>query len=256
MQVRGSITVHSVSLTPCPPAWSDKRADQQKQTLRTSRWCSWTQLTPVHVGPGRPRAPDLLHPTRSMNQTRASWIAEPAWPGRPSNGVQRLPPGGPVGARISQHRRFPSGFMAGCGVDRSWAGSSTSTRRQPETAGQAPWPRSGTRQAADSANGRQSPQVASQIRTQAARTGGPTPRSRCRPYRRRGLASVADHRHVTDHPSWAVEFVPRPVSGRRLSHCRGGRVDQATKPIGPRGSRDRRETVDPFDRVEESGRVG
>ena len=36
--------------------------------------------------------------------------------------------------------------MAGSGVDRSWAASSTSTRRQPETAGQAPWPRSGTRQ--------------------------------------------------------------------------------------------------------------
>jgi len=33
--------------------------------------------------------------------------------------------------------------MAGSGVDRSWA-SSTSTSRQPETAGQAPRPRSGT----------------------------------------------------------------------------------------------------------------
>jgi uncharacterized protein YbjT (DUF2867 family) len=37
--------------------------------------------------------------------------------------------------------------MARSGVDRSWADSSTSTRRRPETAGQAPWPRSGTRQA-------------------------------------------------------------------------------------------------------------
>src|SRR6186997_467090 len=37
--------------------------------------------------------------------------------------------------------------MAGSGVDRSWADSSTSTRRQPETAGQAPRPRSGTPQA-------------------------------------------------------------------------------------------------------------
>jgi hypothetical protein len=36
--------------------------------------------------------------------------------------------------------------MAGSGVDRSCAASSTSTRRQPETGGQAPWPRSGTRQ--------------------------------------------------------------------------------------------------------------
>jgi hypothetical protein len=35
----------------------------------------------------------------------------------------------------AQHRRFPSRFMAGSGVDRSWA-DSTSTRRQPETAGQ------------------------------------------------------------------------------------------------------------------------
>src|SRR6188768_3071545 len=36
--------------------------------------------------------------------------------------------------------------MAGSGVDRSWADYSASTRRQPEIAGQAPWPRSGTRQ--------------------------------------------------------------------------------------------------------------
>ena len=36
--------------------------------------------------------------------------------------------------------------MAGSGVDRSWADLSTSTRQQPETAGQAPWPRSGTPQ--------------------------------------------------------------------------------------------------------------
>jgi len=60
--------------------------------------------------------------------------------------------GGRIGrggcGRRAQHRRFPSRFMAmaGSGVDRSWAASSTSTRRQPETAGQAPWPCSGTRQ--------------------------------------------------------------------------------------------------------------
>lgn len=36
--------------------------------------------------------------------------------------------------------------MAGSGVDRSWAAFSTSTRQQLETAGQAPRPRSGTRQ--------------------------------------------------------------------------------------------------------------
>ena len=51
------------------------------------------------------------------------------------------------GRRV-RHHRFPSGSMAGSGVDRSWADSSTSTRRQLETAGQALWPRSGTRQAA------------------------------------------------------------------------------------------------------------
>ncbi len=34
--------------------------------------------------------------------------------------------------------------MAGSGVGRSWAASSTSTRRSPETAGHAPRPRSGT----------------------------------------------------------------------------------------------------------------
>jgi len=34
--------------------------------------------------------------------------------------------------RRGQHRRFPSWLMAGSGVDQSWAGSSTSTRRQPE----------------------------------------------------------------------------------------------------------------------------
>ena len=59
--------------------------------------------------------------------------------------------GGRIGhcscARRARHRRFPSRSMAGSGVDRSWADSSTSTRRQPETAGQTPWPRSGTRQA-------------------------------------------------------------------------------------------------------------
>jgi hypothetical protein len=66
--------------------------------------------------------------------------------------------------RRARHRRFPRWFMAGSGVDRSWAGSSTSTRlqpetlvqrhvrvlapgRQPETAGEPPWPGSGTRQA-------------------------------------------------------------------------------------------------------------
>ena len=38
----------------------------------------------------------------------------------------------------------PSRFVAGSGVDRSWAASSTSTRWRLETAGQAPCPRSGT----------------------------------------------------------------------------------------------------------------
>ncbi len=49
--------------------------------------------------------------------------------------------------RRARHRRFPSRLMAGSGVDRSWAGSSTSTRRRLETAGQAPCLGSGTRQA-------------------------------------------------------------------------------------------------------------
>jgi transposase InsO family protein len=43
----------------------------------------------------------------------------------------------------------PSRLMAGSGVDRSWVGLSTSTRRQPETAGQPAWQVSGTRQARD-----------------------------------------------------------------------------------------------------------
>ena len=36
--------------------------------------------------------------------------------------------------------------MARSGVDQSWADSSTSTKRQPEAAGQAPWQRFGTPQ--------------------------------------------------------------------------------------------------------------
>jgi putative transposase len=48
--------------------------------------------------------------------------------------------------RRARHRRSPSRFMAGSGVDRSWADSSTSTKRQHETADQAPRLRSGTRQ--------------------------------------------------------------------------------------------------------------
>jgi hypothetical protein len=38
--------------------------------------------------------------------------------------------------RHARHRRFPSRSIAGSGVDRSWAASSTSTKRQPEAAGQ------------------------------------------------------------------------------------------------------------------------
>jgi len=59
--------------------------------------------------------------------------------------------GGRIGhcgcGRRVRHRRFLSRFRAGSGVDRSWAGSSTSTRRPPETAGQPAWPHSGTQQA-------------------------------------------------------------------------------------------------------------
>src|SRR4051812_41252736 len=47
--------------------------------------------------------------------------------------------------RLVPERLLSSRSTAGSGVDRSWADSS-STRRQPETAGQAPWPHSGTRQ--------------------------------------------------------------------------------------------------------------
>ncbi len=39
----------------------------------------------------------------------------------------------------------PEPVRAGSGVDRSWVGSSTSTRQQLETAGQVPRPSSGTR---------------------------------------------------------------------------------------------------------------
>jgi putative transposase len=42
--------------------------------------------------------------------------------------------------------RFPGRSIAGSGVDRYWAASSTSTRRQLETAGQAPCPHSETPQ--------------------------------------------------------------------------------------------------------------
>src|SRR5689334_1463868 len=46
--------------------------------------------------------------------------------------------------RRAQHRRSLSRSMARSGGDRSWADSSTSTKQQPEAAGQAPWRRSGT----------------------------------------------------------------------------------------------------------------
>ena len=63
--------------------------------------------------------------------------------------------GGRIGrcgcGRRARHRRFPSRFMAGSGVDRSWAGSSTSTRRQPETAGRAGRVGGGRRRAGASA---------------------------------------------------------------------------------------------------------
>ena len=55
--------------------------------------------------------------------------------------------------RRARHRRFPSRSTAGSGVDRSWAGSSTSTKRQHETADQAPRRRSGTRQAPERVGG-------------------------------------------------------------------------------------------------------
>jgi hypothetical protein len=47
----------------------------------------------------------------------------------------------------ARHHRFPSRFRPGSGVDRSWADSSTSTRRRLETVGQASCLRSGTRHA-------------------------------------------------------------------------------------------------------------
>jgi len=59
---------------------------------------------------------------------------------RPHRALRLRPP-------RAQHHRFPSRFMAGSGVDRSWADSSTSTRRQPKTADPDPWPRFGTRHA-------------------------------------------------------------------------------------------------------------
>jgi transposase InsO family protein len=47
-------------------------------------------------------------------------------------------------ARHARNRLLPTRFSVGSGVDRSSAGSSTSTKRQPETADQRPWPSSGT----------------------------------------------------------------------------------------------------------------
>jgi hypothetical protein len=52
-------------------------------------------------------------------------------------------------ARRARHRRFPSRSMAGSGVDRSWADSSTSTRGQHETADQIALPRSETPQVSE-----------------------------------------------------------------------------------------------------------
>jgi transposase InsO family protein len=51
-------------------------------------------------------------------------------------------------ARPARHRRSPSRFMAGSGVDRSLAASSMGTRQQPKTGDQDPRARSGTRQVA------------------------------------------------------------------------------------------------------------
>ena len=69
--------------------------------------------------------------------------------------------GGRIGhsgyGRPARHRRFPRRAITGSGVDRSSAVSSTSTKRQPEAAGQAPWQRSGRH--ADSGRGRGSEMI-------------------------------------------------------------------------------------------------
>ena len=58
---------------------------------------------------------------------------------RPHRALQLHPP--------RPNRLSPNRSTAGSGVDRSSAGSSTSTNPRPETADQRPWPSSGTRQA-------------------------------------------------------------------------------------------------------------
>jgi len=67
MQFRALITVHSVRLTPCPPARPEKAADLRKQTLRTSSWCTSTPFSAVLAGSRQVRAPDLLHFIQSMS---------------------------------------------------------------------------------------------------------------------------------------------------------------------------------------------
>jgi hypothetical protein len=86
---------------------------------------------PVRVG--------VRGPARRVTTAAAVHGAAPArghaWTGRTTGG-------GRIGrcgcGRRAQHRPFRSGILTGSGVGRSWADSSTSTRRQPETADQAP----------------------------------------------------------------------------------------------------------------------
>jgi hypothetical protein len=107
------------------PASTDPRRAHQRVRTRG--------LKPLLRGNGR-----VLEPDRA------------AIPSRACHTPPTTTPRGRIGhcrcGRRDRHHRSPSRFMAGSGVDPSWADSSTTTRRQPETAGQAPWPRSGTPQ--------------------------------------------------------------------------------------------------------------
>ena len=140
--------------------------------------------------------------------------------------------GGRIGhcgcARRARHRRFPSRSMAGSGADRSWAGSSTSMRWQPETAGQEPWPRSGTREVPNRApRVRGRPERPHQLIYSASRRAGPLSV---------GSAVLGDDRSTVRIPL----DLPRIRSGFA---CHGHRVWVLRRRSGSRDRRSRRPSV-------------
>src|SRR6186713_1470803 len=72
----------------------------------------------------------LIFGERHLRRVLAVYAAH--YNGRRPHRTLRLRPPRPTSPVLNR-------LMAGSGVDRSWAGSSTSTRRQPKTAGQPPW---------------------------------------------------------------------------------------------------------------------